>query len=67
MRSETKKGKKMNIKKITKKVFNDHMKDKVREEWRNFSKWKKSFPTCVAYFNSGKLFHIGEPKKGEKR
>ncbi len=57
----------MKIKQITKKVFNNHMKDKVREEWRNFSKWKKSFPTCVAYFNSGKLFHIGEPKKGEKR
>jgi len=56
----------MKIKQITKKVFNDYMKDKVRDEWRNFSKWKKSFPTCVAYFNGGKLFHIGEQRK-EKR
>jgi len=39
----------------------------VRDEWKNFSKWKKSFPTCVAYFSGGKLFHIGEPKKGETR
>ena len=50
---------------ITEKIFNDHMKDKVRKGWKNFSKWKRAFPTCIAYFVNGKLFHVGEPIKEE--
>ena len=43
---------------ITEKLFNEHMKDKLRKEWQDFPKWKESFPKCFAYFVDGKLFKV---------
>jgi len=50
----------MNKKEITEKIFNEHMKNKLRPEWRSFSKWKKKFKHCYAYFSNNKLFHVGK-------
>ena len=36
------------------------MKNKLREDWRDFEKWKKEYPKCKAFFLEGRLFHVGE-------
>ena len=48
---------------ITKEIFNEHMKNKLREDWRDFEKWKKEYPKCKAFFLEGRLFHVGERMK----
>ena len=50
----------MNKKEITEKIFNEHIKNKLRPEWRSFSKWKNKFKHCYAYFSNNKLFHVGK-------
>jgi hypothetical protein len=50
-------------KKITRELFNKHMKDKLRKEWKDFSKWKKSYPHYFAYFVDNKLDHIATLKQ----
>ena len=64
MIEKIKKGESMKIKLIkkiiTKEIFNEHMKNKLREDWRDFEKWKKEYPKCKAFFLEGRLFHVGE-------
>ena len=64
MIEKTKKDKKMKIKLIkriiTKEIFDEYMKDKLKEDWRDFEKWKKKYPKCKAFFVEGRLFHVGE-------
>ena len=32
---------------ITKEIFNEHMKNKLREDWRDLKKWKKNVTSAT--------------------